>query len=484
MDEQNELQNPQIQEVVAKRRVSGKLVGVIVGSITLVIATVAVSFALLSGGGNQPEDVLPRDTVAIAKIDLNPKIGQRINLVRFLSKFPETIENFDEEDPVGSLLGESELTSDLEWGEIKPWLGNRYAVALVEIKGELNPVLVLSIKDEMEMNYFFKKNYPDLNTAVILDYLLIAENNSVLNVITSAPTHLSDNEDYTSDMDTLGGDQIASIWANLKPITREADSYISEFLYNQGLDQNFDSFDNTNGRIAVGMRFTSDTFVTDLVSIDLNQREVKVQSLSKSLEMLGDLPSDLLGVLSIEGIGEALNDTLQSTPLLIEALDFLGISADDLGSILDGSIALIAVDDERINYDPSYLLQIKATNPGGALDALQRLLNQSGFDPRDFDSIIASEGDSIYVSSDSENLRRGIDAMKSGAVPLRDNDQFKKTLSESGNLLLFIDLKRVLPKLDIDTAQAPLGALGISIGGDSKQSGILRTKITLSLDSD
>lgn len=484
MSDPNDLDSAQTQEDTVKRRVSRRLIGVIVGAITFVIATIALSFALLSGGGNQPEDVLPRDTIAIAKIDLNPKIGQRINLVRFLSKFPETIKNFNEEDPVGSLLEQSLFTSDLNWEEIKPWIGSRYAIALVEIEDELHPVLAISIKDSMEMNYYFKKNYPDLNTAVVLDYVLIANEKSVLDVITSAPTHLSDNQEYSSDMDTLGGDQIASIWINLKPITEVADTFVSEFLYNQGLDQDFDSIKGTSGRIAVGMRFTSDTFVTDLVSIDLNQSEVQVESQTKSLEVIGDLPSDLLGVLSLEGIGKAINESLQSNSLLQEALDFVGISTVDLGYLLDGSIALIAVEDNRLNYDPFYLLRIAPTNPDQSLAALQRLLNQNGFDPRDFDSIVAAEEGYIYVSSNSENLQRGIGALKSEATPLRDSEQFKKTLSESGNVMLFVDLKRLLPKLDIDTTQAPLGALGISIGGDSKQPGVSRTKITLSLNSD
>ena len=83
-----------------KSKISGKVIGIIAGGVTLVIASVGISVALLTGGGTQPEDVLPRDTVALAKIDLSPKISQRINLVRFLSQFPKTIENFDQEDPV------------------------------------------------------------------------------------------------------------------------------------------------------------------------------------------------------------------------------------------------------------------------------------------------------------------------------------------------------------------------------------------------
>jgi hypothetical protein len=274
------------------------------------------------------------------------------------------------------------------------------------------------------MKYFFTKNYPDLSVAVILDYLLIAEDESVLKVITSAPTHLSDNEDYKSDMVTLGGDQIASVWVNLKPITKIADSSIREFLYNQGIEQNLSVLQNTNGRIAIGMHFTPDTFVTDLITVDLNEKEVKIEEQSNSLELLGELPSDLLGVLSIDGIGKALNDSLLNDSLAREILGNIGISAKDLSAIFDGRFALLA-----------------------------------------------------------ETLKRGIGSLKSATTPLRDDEGFKKALTEPGNVSLFVNLNRVLPKFDVDVKQAPLGALGISIGADSKESGVSRTKITLSLKS-
>jgi hypothetical protein len=475
MADESESMTSTDQAGIAKKRFSGKLIAIIVGGVTLVIATVAVSFALLSGGGNQPEDVLPRDTVAMAKIDLNPRIGQRINLVRFLSKFPKTIENFNEEDPVGSILDQSELTSGL--------IGNRYAVALVESSGNLNPVLAISIKDELEMKYFFTKNYPDLSVAVILDYLLIAEDESVLKVITSAPTHLSDNEDYKSDMVTLGGDQIASVWVNLKPITKMADSSIREFLYNQGIEQNLSVLQNTNGRIAIGMHFTPDTFVTDLITVDLNEKEVKIEEQSNSLELLGELPSDLLGVLSIDGIGKALNDSLLNDSLAREILGNIGISAKDLSAIFDGRFALLAVDGNRKNSDPLYLLRIEPINPAQALSAMQRILTQNGYNPFEFDSIIKADGKYIYLTMDAETLKRGIGSLKSATTPLRDDEGFKKALTEPGNVSLFVNLNRVLPTFDVDVKQAPLGALGISIGADSKESGVSRTKITLSLKS-
>ena len=470
-------------ESTIKRKISGKVIGIIAGGVTLVIAGVGVSIALLTGGGAQPEDVLPRDTVAIAKIDLSPKIGQRINLVRFLSQFPKTIENFDQEDPVGSILDQSEISSDIDWAEIQPWIGTRYAVAVVESAGELNPVIVLSIKDELEMKYYFNKNFPDIEYEVILDYVLIADNKSVLNVITSAPSHLSDNEDYKSDMDTLGGDQIASVWANLKPISQIADDWIDDYFYNQGLGQNADSLKNNDGRIAIGMHFTPDSFVTDIITVGLNDGDVEVDAQSRSLEIIGDLPSDIFGVLSIDGIGKAFTGALLDNSLGREILDGIGISERDFGLLFDGPLAILAVNDAR-RSDPLIVVRMEPVNPAQTLSAIKRFLSQNGYYPEDIDSIVSVDGKFIYFGEDAEGLRRGINAIKSGALPLRDNEQFKNALTEPGNLSLFVNLDTLLDKIDFDTNDAPLGALGISIGADSDESGVSRSKITISLKSD
>jgi hypothetical protein len=404
-------------------------------------------------------------------------------LVRFLSQFPKTIENFDQEDPVGSILDQSEISSDIDWAEIQPWIGTRYAVALIESAGELNPVIVLSIKDEPEMKYYFNKNFPEIEYEVILDYVLIAENKSVLNVITSAPSHLSDNEDYKSDMDTLGGDQIASVWANLKPISKITDDYVDEYFYNQGLNQNVDSLKNYDGRIAIGMHFTPDSFVTDIITVGISDGDVEVDGQSRSLEIIGDLPSDIFGVLSIDGIGKAFTGSLLKNSLGREILDGIGISEKDFGLLFDGPLAILAVNDSR-KSDPLILARMEPVNPAQTLAALKRILSRNGYYPEDIDSIVSAEGKFIYFGEDADTLRRGISALKSGALPLRDNEQFKNVLTEPGNLSLFVNLDTLLDKIDFDTNQAPLGALGISIGADSDESGVSRSKITFSLKSD
>ena len=80
-------------------------------------------------------------------------------------------------------MKQSSLTSGIDWKSIKPWIGNRYAVAVVESAQTLNGVILLSVNDVAEMKYFMAKNYPNASYRLIKEFLVIAESKSILDLI-------------------------------------------------------------------------------------------------------------------------------------------------------------------------------------------------------------------------------------------------------------------------------------------------------------
>ncbi len=85
----------------------------------------------LSGGGPQPEEVLPADTLAVAKLDLDPAAGQKAAMASLLAKFPDLATSGDEGDLRSALV--TPLLEDDSWGlsydrDVEPWLGDRMAV--------------------------------------------------------------------------------------------------------------------------------------------------------------------------------------------------------------------------------------------------------------------------------------------------------------------------------------------------------------------
>ena len=108
------------------------------------------------GTGAQPTEALPASTLGYASIDLDPSGGQKIEAIRMLNKFPAFKDEIglDTDDDIKRKIfdeGEvSEACEGLDYArDIEPWLGDRAAVAAVDLgKEQPVPVAVLQVKDE------------------------------------------------------------------------------------------------------------------------------------------------------------------------------------------------------------------------------------------------------------------------------------------------------------------------------------------------
>lgn len=105
--------------------------------------------------GAQPAEALPASTIAYASIDLDPSGGQKIDAFRTLNKFPAFKDQvgIHSVDDVRRKIGEQLISAsgcDLSYdADIGPWLGDRAAVAAVDLGGSRPaPVLVVQAKDD------------------------------------------------------------------------------------------------------------------------------------------------------------------------------------------------------------------------------------------------------------------------------------------------------------------------------------------------
>lgn len=478
--ESTELSTPHDGEVTTKKKSKKKVLGYSLAVLFLGLGGGALAFLFLLGGGPQPEDILPKDTVAIAKIDLDPKIGQRVNLVRFLSKFPNTLEDFDEDDPIGSILKQNDLTASIEWEAVKPWIGNRYAVAVLESANELKPVLVLAITNQEEMEYYFLKNHPELDYEVISDYVVIAESKSVVNLIVNAPSVLSENEKYQSDMKTLGGDQIASVWIDLRPISGLVADYFNDSFYEGAFEEAIGTTNAAQGRIALGMHFTPDAFVTDMITVDIGSNDEVSEYVSKSIEVLGGLPSSVMGAVSIEGVKDSISKSLLSSSEVRDLLDSLELRESEVTALFDGPVVVMALD-RGIGTAPLFAIRFEPNNLDSVVLSMRQLLSRNLVDPRELDGVLFVDNNYLYLAEDSKLIREALMRAKSNGTNLGDSDLFKATITESGNLSAFVDLAKLLPRLDVNTNGAPLSGLGFIAGADEKIPGVIRASLVVSV---
>ncbi|MGX7677759.1 DUF3352 domain-containing protein [Jatrophihabitans sp. DSM 45814] len=200
------------------------------GAAALVIAggTGAYVYSALASGGIQPEHVVPADTVAFAKLDLDPAANQKVALYRFLKKFPS--------DPKGaSTLGDarkSALTpvlgddSALDYAtEVEPWLGDRVALAAVpdpSSKSGIDEVAVVAYTDHAKMQDALRKvakARSDFGYVSTSGYVLMSDSQPHAEAAVAHKTKygaLDTHATYTNDVRAMPGDQVAIGWVDLQ----------------------------------------------------------------------------------------------------------------------------------------------------------------------------------------------------------------------------------------------------------------------------
>jgi hypothetical protein len=132
--------------------------GVFIGGGLIGAAAVGVgawaAYAFISTGP-QPAEALPANTLGYLSVDLDPSGGQKIEALRTLNKFPKFKDDVGvgtdddiKKELVERILDEASC-DDLDYGDdIEPWIGDRAAVAAVDVGNDSpDAVVVLQVTD-------------------------------------------------------------------------------------------------------------------------------------------------------------------------------------------------------------------------------------------------------------------------------------------------------------------------------------------------
>src|SRR4051794_21743617 len=235
------------------RKVSARVVVVLV-VLALVAASVAgmVAYRKLSGGGTQPEAVVPARAAAYAEVDLDPPAAQKVAAARFFRGHPVAARSVRADGDIGRLLLASTVAGAkaIDFNrDIKPWAGDRAAVALVpNVAGTpMTYEIAFQVKDSATAKRLLPRlaqrsrgangdalvtGTPGQNDVlgsapegwVIKDgYAILAPTKRLAQALADDATKsaLSSNPTYVNDVNALG-DHVASAWidaAGLKGIT-------------------------------------------------------------------------------------------------------------------------------------------------------------------------------------------------------------------------------------------------------------------------
>lgn len=355
----------------------GAKVAIGLGGTLGVLAAGAIALAALLPQPVQPQEVLPDNTLAVAVVDLDPSLGQKVNLVRLLSSLPETdtfdSNNFDPDDPISALITDPKAKA--RWDQISPWIGNKYAIALLPDKsGDLTGLVALQVQDEAQARVWLDAESNDLLTdtanQIGIDapekleyafrdgYALVSTDKYVVDRAATTDTVLAQDAQFAQDRAELG-DQLIWGWANAGEILPIVQDTIEENLEDFIFAPDLTALDSVDGRLMFGISAQPSDLEFTLVSQDFNVKQLYDLG---DLQLLGDSPlgQDVPGSAAL-GVGwGGISLDLDSLSSDIETLD-IDVSTAEKIAATPTSVYFVDVEDDivavmRVPQDAQNLL--------------------------------------------------------------------------------------------------------------------------------
>jgi hypothetical protein len=371
----------------------------IVSTVVLVLALVGgagafAAYRALNGGGTQPEQVLPADAFAFAKVDLDPAAGQKLLALRFLHKLPSVGKSFDEnKDPKRSifeaLAASGDLPKDLSYDrDIKPWLGDRLAIAArpAEHSGDEPEVIVaVQAKDEAKARSGIERITRDSGDPVGFafqdGYAVLAKTQKIAEraAADAGKSALHDAQNFAADMKLLGDSGVSAGWIDTDRLSKEISGLFPADVGGLG------PIAGTQGRAAYVVRFIEGG--AELVTKTRGGKPISSQA-SATFPKLGDLPSSTVGAISIRGTGQVVDQVWDGVKkmsgnagaaadiddFIDQAKEHVGLTLPDDVKTLLGSDVLFAVGADGLADTPQIGARM-ATDPAAADKVLRAFAN-------------------------------------------------------------------------------------------------------------
>ena len=470
----------------ARRSRSKKIIaGVAVLAVLAGGAVAGYAYSVLASSGIQPEQVLPATTVAFAKLDLDPAAGQKVAAYRLSGKFPAVSKgapNIDaEKDALLSALFSDQ--SDFDYAtEIKPWLGDRVALAAVPdtaSEAGLDPVLAVAYTDEAKMRAALDKavrTEEDFGYVTVDGYALISDSQPHAEAVLAGVRRakLSSVKNYRADLESLHGDQIAVGWADLAATVAALQAGTGSTAGSRLRDlQNLNALSATTGRVIVGAHVGSDYLEVSAISHEVASGTTPRWAAKPVDGTLAKLAAgDTTAALEVSGLGEALSAAwagASATLGLREQFEDLAAETgltlpEDLAALFGSNTTVSARLPRGFSGDPEIAAQITTSGGDRAITLLDSLGAAFGLPP---DSLHAQRTAAGYLLSNSA----GYDPRTGpGVRTLGDDPAFQKAVPDraGAGLIGYVNIGSILDSDPHVSAKDKsdwkhLGAFGISV---------------------
>ncbi|WP_182901219.1 DUF3352 domain-containing protein [Microbispora sp. H10830] len=408
----------------------------------------------LSGGGTQPQDVLPANAMAYIRLDLDPSAGQKLALFGIARKFSATRDSFGGDDPrkalVTALQKDDQDLSKVDYArDVEPWLGDRVGLAVLPADGGGDPVgaLAVQVKDEAAARTGIAKmglGGGKGGLAFREGYAIIAMSQKLADeYVKAAP--LSGEPRFAADLGALGEQGVLSFWMDVEKV---ADAGWSEVAATPVLQQ------IRGMRFAGALRFSGD--YAELAGIT---RGGTAASGRPEPVKIGELPASTVAAASISGLGDLLREqwpSIEQTAngsggetvrqALDEARTQYGLSLpDDLATLLGRSLTL-SLDEQDLDGAQPRVGAVLTTDTAKARELVDRVKGHLNGMERSAD-IATAEGDGRFVIASTQEYA---DTLGGGGT-LGESETFRLAVPDAANATyaVYADLDR-LEKLYLD----------------------------------
>ena len=448
-------------------------------------AVAAYAYTVLASSGIQPERVLPATTVAFAKLDLDPAAGQKVAAYRLSTKFPAVSKgaaNLDAEKNalLSAFFGDH---SDFDYAtEIKPWLGDRIAVAAVPdtaSESGLDPVLAVAYTDEAKMKAALGKaarTEKDLGYVTVDGYALISDSQPHAEAVLAGVRRatLSSVANYRADLTSLRGDQIAVAWADLAATLAAVKAGRNSATSSQLVDlERLKALSGTMGRVIMGAHASSDYLEVSAVSHQTDTDRTPRAAAKPVNGTLAKLAAeDTSAALEVNGLGDALSAawtgasaTLGLQEQFQDLVDEAGLQLpDDLTALFGTDLTVSLRLPHGASGEPEVAAQVATKDANRAGQLLNSLAGPFGFRAEDLHVQLTGDGYMVSTSSSYDPRARP------GARTLGDDPTFQKAVPDSAGagLIGYVNLGRILDSDPEASAKDKadwkhLGAFGMSM---------------------
>ena len=318
--------------------------GAAIAAVVVLGGSAAFAWQQLSGGGTQPHDVLPSSVVAYARIDGDPSASQKIKLLQLIRKSPELAKEIGikdaNQDLRKTIIKEMLTDCSVDYAkDIEPWIGERFGVGVAS-SGDTGFVAV-QVTDEKAARKGISLvsgclGFDDPGVAFIKDYALIGEGQDKTDAAAkeAAKSPLADRPSFKEDMESLGDEGIASVWADAKGLN---DAFGASLGGGAAADK---ALAKTRSS-AASLRAGDDNI--ELSAISHQNKDIgKVTAVD-----LGELPADALLAASISGGGRQVDEQWPAFAETMGAFDLdgvLGQIEDETGFVLPADLKTLLGD--------------------------------------------------------------------------------------------------------------------------------------------